>query len=537
MSKHTLLGKQVVFSEAEDRSALYVYRTVQAMKAAESEFLTWYDNSKNITAVLSNYMSEVKSLIAKHANNPLFEELVSFKIYDIGRPEYDNSCLTLQDAIPAYNKAVDAFNDIEYELEEEKEYRADRKADRGRFVGGGFGVSGAAKGIATAGALNIATGAAHSVVNAIGNAASEGNANAKKAVLYKDAKAYLCEALTDCINRAFCEHISIINNRIPKHIYANFDQSKSNALLESAKKVIAERTELLVSAFVQCPWNYDLYSYIFATFPQERRNVLDIAKQYHVDLTNDVEALLGAEYTDEAQKSEAAAQRAKQKILKIMKELGISESKTLNALEQDCISRICSRLANATEAECEEFRNKVLAYDALQKNKEPFLDEIQRRIESIWSAEDGVIFDNFLLRTNILDDAEVKKGIEYIKSHGRTEGKNVYLHLFGEINRRNIAKARRYAPLTGTGIVKCVLRNIGYILMGIGCFICVVSGFESNFSLIPFWGGVLIAIILGVHKSAWNKLTLKGKVINPILIMSKQEYQDAVMQTAAKKQS
>ncbi len=56
--------------------------------------------------------------------------------------------------------------------DKEKEYRALRKANRGKVVGGGFGLKGAVKGMATAGTVNMATGAVHSVVNVFGNMGS-----------------------------------------------------------------------------------------------------------------------------------------------------------------------------------------------------------------------------------------------------------------------------------------------------------------------------------------------------------------------------
>ena len=69
--------------------------------------------------------------------------------------------------------ARDELKEIDEQLELEKRYREERKDARGRWQGGGFGVGGAIRGAATAGAMNAVSGAAHSMFNAIGNLKSE----------------------------------------------------------------------------------------------------------------------------------------------------------------------------------------------------------------------------------------------------------------------------------------------------------------------------------------------------------------------------
>lgn len=529
MSEYTLLGKQIKFTDSEDRYASFVYRMVSAMGTAESEFKKWYKSQDNISAVLDGYLKKVQDIVSSYANNMLFDELPALKIYDIGRAEYNEKCLTISDAISIYNEAVDAYNNIIYELEDEMAYREERKAERGRVVGGGFGLGGALKGMATAGAMNAASGAAHSVANAFGNAISKSNANDKKHALYVDGESAFCEGVTDSVCSAFQAHINILNEYYPNYVCANYDLPKSNALLESAKKVTDDREKLLVVAFEACPWNHAVYTYIFSSYDAERKNLLNIAAQYHVDLSDDVEKVLRAEYTSEAQETEAAALVAKKRIITIMSELGIKDSTTFDQLEQDCIARICKKLESATEEECVDLKKKVTEYDALAKNKEPFFDKIKHRIDDIWTQEDSASFDVLYLHTNILNEDEVKEKIKHISEKGRTEKKKVYLDLFNAVNRSNIQKARRFAPLAGTGTVKVILRNLGYILMALGVIIALVGNGENYAAcMIPFWGGVLVAIILGIHRSAWNKLTLNGKLIHPVLTMDKQAYEAAV---------
>lgn len=70
--------------------------------------------------------------------------------------------------------------------DQEIQYREARKEDRMMWQGGGFGVRGAISGALKAEAMNMATGAAHSLFNSIGNAKTTAKANAEKEELFKE---------------------------------------------------------------------------------------------------------------------------------------------------------------------------------------------------------------------------------------------------------------------------------------------------------------------------------------------------------------
>ena len=203
--------------------------------------------------------------------------------------------------------------------------------------------------MATAGAINMATGAAHSIANSIGNAGSEDDANTKKAKLYTACKTAMANAIESCILTTTYSHIYVVNEYLPNHIDPSFDSEKADALLESAKSVSSKSEELLVSSFKSCPWNYDVYSFIFKKYPQERRNLIEVSKDFRVDLNEDITNLLRSVYTPEAKKSEDLAVLAKSKILTTMEELGIKESIVIDEIETDCLKRLCSGYEKADE--------------------------------------------------------------------------------------------------------------------------------------------------------------------------------------------
>lgn len=616
MGKYTLLGRTIEFEECSERFFDIQYRVWNAMDAASSDFNKWYDGCGDILTVLKGYENKAAELIIRHSNEPLFQELPALGIYDMSEDHYDEECLVIDESVDALDVVADAYNSIIAQQEAEVEYRAERKACRGRVVGGGFGLSGSLKGMATAGAMNAVSGAGHSIVNAIGNATSAMEAASAKRALYNNGsvKAVLRNGIRSDILSCFNAHINLINEKKNNYYIGCFDADKAGALFQNAKKLPEKRTELLIESFKNCPWDKDLLVYLFSTYKEDRKNVWDIGLRFHVDLhetaetvfsnmytgaartseekaqtvkkdiieqmhqlgitdsgtidrierdgiarilrsygeasderrqemflavdnysatdnnksavihelgiwelaktyhvsftPEEVEAILGKVYTSAAKKDEEQAQIAKKKIKTIMQTLGIKESKTFDELETDCLSRLCPDYQNANEAKCNEMLDKIKAYSALSKNKKPFINKIQSRIETIWSAEDGEIFDNVYLNTNIEDKKQVEEAITFIKAKKRTTSADKYLSALAGCNEQNIKKARQFQQFTTK---LAMLVGVGLVVLGI-IFLFADLGFILSVAVVAA-GVVLLAYYFDLKK-AWDLLTLSGSLVH-----------------------
>lgn len=100
---------------------------------------------------------------------------------------------------------IDDVNYIGYELDNRSIQGKLNKALRGRFVGGGFGVSGALKGMVTASILNGITGIGYSIMNTFGDACRLYNAKRKimESVLNKPHRDALSDALDKSLQGFF----------------------------------------------------------------------------------------------------------------------------------------------------------------------------------------------------------------------------------------------------------------------------------------------------------------------------------------------
>lgn len=124
-----------------------------------------------------------------------------------------------------------------------------KKAARGRLVGGGFGLAGAAKGIATAGIFNATTGTVYSISNAIGNAMTRNEVTKKEDAIYRDSKfrAMVCERIYHAVYTiAGCvieEYGANINDAPPR------DAEMSKNLMNNYSLVPEEdRIDVLITA-------------------------------------------------------------------------------------------------------------------------------------------------------------------------------------------------------------------------------------------------------------------------------------------------
>ena len=530
MSKYVLFGRTIEFDEAADRFCKLQFFAWDAAEKAVADFDAWYTQCGNITTVLNNYLSAVKQIVVLNVIKPLYNTLpIDYQIYNISEETYTKQCLDLSEAFDLYEAAVDAYNEIEEQLQIEKEYREYRKAMRSEVVGGGFGLGGAIKGMAAAGAINMATGAAHSVANAFGNASSESDAASRKSQLFRDARSPMKDAVEKCILETAYQHIDVINSNSGKKIFSRFDSDQGLALFESAKKVPEKEEELLVESFRHCPWLYRLYTYIFNSHPDERRNIIAISKDFYVDLSDTVDELLSKEYPEEARQSEEMAQASKARIKTMMDDLGVAESKVFDLLESDCLARLCPNVEKASENECNGFLSSINEYDALLKNKQPYLDKVQARIEAIWAKEDGDIFDNYIHQLNILDPEEVSKGIQFVESKSRTAASAKYISALKLYSVDNIKKVRLYRRCAPNTIAGYLLRNLGWLILGFGGGMILAMD-EGSFWLqtFPIIGGGVLQYFLTKLKKLWNTATVNNLVVHSVFTMSDADFNQSV---------
>lgn len=291
MDRHVILGEEIVFSPEQELFCILKTGDQRAGQAVLSKFAEWYLECQDIETVLEKYLDAATSLILEYSSVPQFNQLKKFRMYDVGKKEFQEKCIDWECVVEAYGRIAEQYDEIIAQQEAEHEYREMRKAARGKIVGGGFGIGGALKGMATAGLMNAAAGAIHSIGNSIGNANSDMEAENLKKALYNDVDTFvvLLAGIQANMSKNFDLYINFMNQRSGGLLCMEFDEDKSEALFENAISIPKERNFLLAEAFRANPWNSDLYEYIFRNFPEERENIVEIGQAYGIDLKDSIE--------------------------------------------------------------------------------------------------------------------------------------------------------------------------------------------------------------------------------------------------------
>lgn len=313
-------------------------------------------------------------------------------------------------------------------------------------------------------------------------------------------------------------------------IMQDFNVSKSSTFDQLEKDCLTRLVkELPREEMITCFQSYD-------ALEKNKANVIhnlliwELAAKYNVTYSaEEIEEILNSYYDSAAKATEEKALEAKAKITTVMSALSVSESTTFDTLEHDCLARICKGCDNADEATCNALKDQVTAYSALEKNKKPFFDKIQNRIETIWAAEDGEIFDNLLVQTNIADAAAVASAIEFVKSKGRTASAKRYMKALEGCTEKNIKAARKY---NGSTPKVCMWIGLLIILAGAISFFIEVD-ILLVVALVAF--GLAFLLYAGSLRTAWNLLTLDGTVVHPLLINHNKEKKTASLKKEGKK--
>ena len=227
-------NKQIVVSDDVEKIAELTKKRIVVKSKYMARILAAYDKAGSIENFMENF-SDVSGNISGNAIKDALDICVNDGYYDIdenffledGRQEFIFD--------PMFNELEDlfgAYKNIIQQNEDEHEYREQRKENRGRFVGGGFGLGGAISGSLKAGALNMATGLGHSVFNSIGNAMSNYEASKKLKELYElpQCRDILLNAVNILVNNIW---LIMINDVYQLSIAADQEMKKSEAIFNN----------------------------------------------------------------------------------------------------------------------------------------------------------------------------------------------------------------------------------------------------------------------------------------------------------------
>ncbi|MBR2132552.1 MAG: hypothetical protein IJ955_08495 [Oscillospiraceae bacterium] len=277
------------------RDAYNKYRLLFQNKAdqAQEHFYQLYQKNRSLDDVVRNVPNQMKQSIYP-AIESCIEILLEHNVLTVDAERFLSQYYEVQEIWEeAFHQIYDQYAEITMDEKALDEYRVARRQGRARWSGGGFGVSGALKGAATAGALNMATGAGHMLVNGVGKAISSASAASKKNKIYRNSKTYSCLA-RGVWNSTFVLHFALIdclnqNNADPlpfEGAITEENEKTAAAILNNAKlmKNEEQRRSAFLQSFQLDPYQEGWYSTVLEEFGDRDGSLEAVARYFGISV-------------------------------------------------------------------------------------------------------------------------------------------------------------------------------------------------------------------------------------------------------------
>lgn len=291
MKEFRLYGEVLQFTDQECafRNVDITYKQY-ADKALE-EFAGYYDSIRNGSNFLEQFMKDQKLFnVLGFYIDILLKELIDWKIYDYNEERILSTYPSLIFAPweETYSKLVDSCASVLLTKEQEVQYREYRKAGRGKWVGGGFGLGGALSGAMKAGAMNAVTGTFHSIGNTIGNAYSHSQAQRKIRQLASQYRGQLLSGFYQAIRNLEYVYIDILsrNSQMDAKVYSKAEIEQHRTVLDNLPHVqdTEEQKRILREEVKRYPYEEHQYQLMLQSFGDESGEVEAVGEYFGIGI-------------------------------------------------------------------------------------------------------------------------------------------------------------------------------------------------------------------------------------------------------------
>lgn len=260
-----------------------------AEEAVNAFYTSYHKNIKRLEDLINHapqcFYDAVEPTVQK-----AHQMLLKRGIYDIDIDTFFKRYIDVSPWYDAYKAIDEQYQEIA-DLEEKKDaYRVSRRQNRGRWQGGGFGLSGAIAGAAKAGAMNMASGAVHMAFNGVAKIGSSIGAEMKFNSVFKDSRTYTSleqgvrlSVLNLAYGYAQClaEHgDSSILNGFP----SENDRQIAIMLMNNANALSTHdpKTEVILQqAFQNDPYCDKIYEYLLVHHRNAMEEIRNLATEFY----------------------------------------------------------------------------------------------------------------------------------------------------------------------------------------------------------------------------------------------------------------
>lgn len=251
--------------------------------------------------------------------------LLSNNIFSVDVDTFCNSCGDLFDYwFQIYYKIADEVAELKYSQEQLDEYRVMRRKLRGKIIGGGFGVSGAIKGMATAGAMNAVIGVGHMLFNGLGKAITSISTASAMNKIFKNPNTFIL--LRNAVyHTAFSTHLVMVkylNDNLNEEILipsvedVKLGQIYANNALKLSNS--DEFIEIILNSIILNPYNDAPYKLLLRRFGDKNSQLDKLAKYFNIKIDSIKADYIEEQFETELWKSSTNDFKRKKEILEML---------------------------------------------------------------------------------------------------------------------------------------------------------------------------------------------------------------------------
>lgn len=292
MTAFNLLGKRIEFADDIMNFAKCYGKYIVMRNEADQLFRSVYDGYGTFTNMANRVETDCCQIIYSCAG-AYVDQVIGAGFYDLNAEifleEYVSKITSQLEIVNACDLIAEKYIEIEKEKYDMKRYRDLRKETRGRIIGGGFGLGGAVKGMAMAGAVNMISGLGHSAVNAIGNMGTNAAAQKEGQKIYKSiqTRQQLQAALDSDLYTVFKGYLLLLEDKLGMQFRIRYVESKEkvDTVISNISQRELDREEVLdiiTELFQIDPYNNNLYCYVLQRFGDSNLELQQIAETFSV---------------------------------------------------------------------------------------------------------------------------------------------------------------------------------------------------------------------------------------------------------------
>ena len=285
MKKFSLYGKTIEFTDDECNTILLDKEYRKKANEVRGLFLEFFDQNDPLQedflerieefgrVNIIKYLSPIFNSAPSNTENKFDKEYILNVYIDLIKPQWFDKL----------EKLEDEYTEILCDEIDMRQYRELRKLNRGRWVGGGFGLKGALAGAAQASLMNAANAGIHSIVNAIGNANSNRKTrNAIRRLFNEDTQDDLAKRIWCCVY-----DIRIVdmyaqekchNKKFVLYSARDYENAELTVkkLKGASKQVIDGQRNVLIQNIKTCPFVLEQYWLLLKNLGDENQELNNI---------------------------------------------------------------------------------------------------------------------------------------------------------------------------------------------------------------------------------------------------------------------